>query len=397
MNTSSETTPTTTEQAALRTELLKITSAIEKDANGSFVPAQIVRRYHDELDRLDRQLTGSNLPLILNWREWQLEELPIPPMLIDGILHLGNKMVIGGGSKSFKTWALTDLAISIASGKPWWGFNTVKMPVLYVNFEIQPCFYHQRIRNILHSRSISISDDFLQVWNMRGYAGPSCKVIPQIIEEINRQGKQYGLVVLDPTYKLLGDGADENSAGDIGQMMNDFERVSVDTGAGIAFGAHFSKGNQAGKESIDRISGSGVFARDPDVILTMTRHESDDCFTVESTLRNCPPIEPFVIQWNHPFFERADKLNPDDLRQVPTGKKQAPSVSIDEFADWIPTKGDISSDALELRAQSDRLGKNKVLNYLNVLVERKLIFEIKTPRPGVRPRITYSKTEPVLI
>jgi len=39
--------------------------------------------------------------------------------------------------------------------------------------------------------------------------------------------------------------------------------------AASVFGAHFSKGNQAGKESIDRISGSGVFARDPDTILVI--------------------------------------------------------------------------------------------------------------------------------
>lgn len=38
-------------------------------------------------------------------------------------------------------------------------------------------------------------------------------------------------------------------------------RLTVETGAGVAFGSHFSKGNQIQKESIDRISGSGVFAR----------------------------------------------------------------------------------------------------------------------------------------
>jgi len=37
----------------------------------------------------------------------------------------------------------------------------------------------------------------------------------------------------------------------------------VKTGAAVGFGAHYSKGNQAGKEAIDRVSGSGVFARDP--------------------------------------------------------------------------------------------------------------------------------------
>jgi RecA-family ATPase len=78
--------------------------------------------------------------------------------------------------------------------------------------------------------------------------------------------------------------------------------VAVRTGAAIAFGAHYSKGNQARKESIDRVGGSGVFARDPDSLLNFTRHEERDCFTVEMTLRNHPPQKPFVVKWEYPCF-----------------------------------------------------------------------------------------------
>ena len=62
-------------------------------------------------------------------------------------------------------------------------------------------------------------------------------------------------------------------------------------GAAVAFGAHFAKGNAAGKEHLDRVSGSGVWARDPDAIITATRHEEDDAFAVEMTLRNFAPVE----------------------------------------------------------------------------------------------------------
>ena len=72
----------------------------------------------------------------------------------------------------------------------------------------------------------------------------------------------------------------------------------------MAFGAHFSKGNQAGKESIDRVSGSGVFGRDPDSILSLTPHEERDCFTLEATLRIFPPIDPVVLRWAFPLFDR---------------------------------------------------------------------------------------------
>ncbi len=40
-----------------------------------------------------------------------------PPQVIDGILHKGCKMILGGTSKSNKSWCLLDLAISVASGQ----------------------------------------------------------------------------------------------------------------------------------------------------------------------------------------------------------------------------------------------------------------------------------------
>jgi RecA-family ATPase len=43
--------------------------------------------------------------------------------------------------------------------------------------------------------------------------------------------------------------------------MNEMEEIAIKTGAAVVFAAHFSKGNQAAKSSIDRISGSGCFCK----------------------------------------------------------------------------------------------------------------------------------------
>ena len=126
---------------------------------------------------------------------------------------------------------------------------------------------------------------------------------------------RYVLIIIDPVYKLLG-ARDENKAGDIASLLNEIEMLAVKTGAAVAFGAHYSKGNQSQKESIDRIGGSGVFARDPDTILNFTRHEENDCFMVEMTLRNHPPIEPFVVRWEYPLFIVENALDPVRLKQA---------------------------------------------------------------------------------
>ena len=46
-------------------------------------------------------------------------------------------MILGAGSKSYKTFALLDLDLSIACGVPWLGMNTTQGKVLFVNFELK--------------------------------------------------------------------------------------------------------------------------------------------------------------------------------------------------------------------------------------------------------------------
>jgi len=266
---------------------------------------------------------ATTLPLVLpepiDATELLESDLPKPPEIVHGILHQGSKMVIGGGSKSFKTWSLLDLAISVAMGTKWWGFQTTQGRVAYLNFEIQDAFFKGRLNDVLFAKELQLAKGQLTYWGLRGKAADLETLKQQIIAKIKDRG--YSLIVFDPIYKALA-GRDENSAGDIASMLNEIEALAVETGAAVAFGHHFSKGNQSGKESIDRIGGSGVFARDPDTILTMTKHEQDDAFTVEAVLRNFSPVEPFVVRRVHPLMVRDDKLNPKDLKKANTPQEK---------------------------------------------------------------------------
>jgi len=248
------------------------------------------------------------LPGVKNAASALREAIQLPLQVIAGVLHEGCKLVLGGSSKSYKTWLLLDLGVCVSAGLPWLnGYTTRRGRVLFVNFELPEAFCFERIRRICDEYQIT-PPDTLDVWNVRGYSGQWRHLASQI-----PQG-DYRLVVLDPTYKLLL-GRDENKAGDIASLMDEFERVAVRTGSAIAFGAHYSKGNQSQKDAIDRIGGSGVFARDPDSILTFTRHREEDCFSVEMTLRNHAPQEPFVVRWEYPIFTVDATLEPGDLKQ----------------------------------------------------------------------------------
>lgn len=89
--------------------------------------------------------TTSDLPELIDAADFIAEPLDPPAELIEGILHKGSKLAFGGSSKSFKTWSLLDVAISVATGADWLGHTTAQGKVLFLNFEIQPHAWQRRI------------------------------------------------------------------------------------------------------------------------------------------------------------------------------------------------------------------------------------------------------------
>lgn len=265
------------------------------------------------LELINKNGGDDSLPELIDAAEFLSTQLDSPPELIAGILHVGSKLVLGGGSKSYKTWVLLDLAISVATGADWIGRMTAQGKVLFVNFEIQPHAWQQRIVAVAKAKGVQIESGEIRLWNLRGHAADFRQLIPRIIQRC--LAENFALIVLDPIYKLYGN-TDENSAGNVAELLNSLERLATETGAAIAFGAHFAKGNAAGKEAIDRISGSGVFARDPDSLLIFTKHEDDDAFVIEPILRSFAPVKPFAVRWEFPLMQRDDELDPARLKKV---------------------------------------------------------------------------------
>jgi len=269
------------------------------------------------------------------------------PVLIEGLLHRGTKMVLGGGSKSYKTWTLLNLAASVASGTDWFGHKVVNtgLDVIFLNFEVPHEFFLDRVRSVCKAMNIDPPRS-LKVWSLRGV----CNDLNLILETLQeRLSNGCALLCIDPIYKAIGD-RDENSAGDMGLLMNEIEAIVERTGAAVAFGAHYSKGNQAEKDPLDRISGSGVFARDPDTIMGLTAHEEKDCYTVHSALRNFAGKEPFVVEWDFPLFSLREDLDANKLKRagqkISTGEIlaeiTATGVDPKDFVPSMSAKHDIS-------------------------------------------------------
>lgn len=199
---------------------------------------------------------------------------PLSPPLIDGVLRQGHKLLLAGPSKAGKSFALIELCISIAEGKKWLGhFACAKGKVLYVNLELdRPSCLH-RFRDVYDSlgwppRNLMNID----IWNLRGRSVPMDKLAPKLIRRAAKKG--YLAVIIDPIYKVIT--GDENSADQMAAFCNQFDKVCTELGCAVIYCHHHSKGAQGGKRSMDRASGSGVFARDPDALLDLIELDVTD-------------------------------------------------------------------------------------------------------------------------
>jgi RecA-family ATPase len=233
-----------------------------------------------------------------------------PQELVAGLLHQGTKCVVASASKAGKTWLLLDLALSVATGTKFLHWPTIKGKVLFINFELQKAFIKERL-DILKSRRQIETTDNLVIWNLRGRTADFEALILNVIQEV--EGKGYTLIILDPIYKAMV-GKGENMGSSVGVLCNQLERLAERSGAAVLYSHHFPKGDAKKKAVIDRMAGSGVFARDADTIFVLTEHETDNCYTVEMVLRNFPDQPPFVVQFDYPVMVEREDLDPEDLK-----------------------------------------------------------------------------------
>ena len=278
-------------------------------------------------------------PDIMPLSEALIDPPPLADVLIEGILRKGHKMLISGPSKAGKSFFLMELAVALANGEKWIGFQCQKSRVLYINFEIDSasCIHRfMEIRAALKERcklDCSCNDD-LMIWNLRGHAMPLNEMVPKITAKC----KDFNLdvILVDPIYKVLM--GDENNASDMGAFCNEFDKIANLLHCSVIYCHHHSKGAQGFKKAMDRASGSGVFARDPDAQLDMLEIEAPDdymdkttdtAWQIESSLREFPNIIPKRIWFRYPLHEEE---NNGELKNQPIaeGGKSGRPKKIDD-------------------------------------------------------------------
>lgn len=262
-----------------------------------------------------------------SWNEWYEwiesvnDDLPEPegladvwdhmpelsPCLIDGVLRQGHKMLLSGPSKAGKSYLQIELCIAIAEGKQWLAWQCAQGRVMYVNLELDPASCLHRFRDVYEALGWQPANlQNIDIWNLRGRSIPMDKLAPKLIRRAAK--KEYIAVVIDPIYKVIT--GDENSADQMANFCNQFDKVCTELGCAVIYCHHHSKGSQGAKKSMDRASGSGVFARDPDALLDLIELETTDALMKqEENKAVCEACRMYLDA----HFKWQEELSQDDL------------------------------------------------------------------------------------
>lgn len=289
-------------------------------------PSRLSRMPGVERDGKKQFLVDTNIGKE-SWKEWQewidsvTDDLPDPeslqevwehlpdlsPCLIDGVLRKGHKMLIAGPSKAGKSFLQIELCIAIAEGKNWCGWNCSQGRVLYVNLELDRASCLHRFRGVYEAIGWKPEHlDRIDIWNLRGKSVPMDKLAPKLIRRAAK--KDYVAIIIDPIYKVIT--GDENSADQMANFCNQFDKVCTELGCAVIYCHHHSKGSQGSKKSMDRASGSGVFARDPDALLDLIELEATEALMKQEENK---AICHTCRQYLDAHFQWQDDLSQDDL------------------------------------------------------------------------------------
>lgn len=341
-------------QAATRHRKVKtaITVAQEEQGSGAKPLSDIVRTLRDKLDSIEAE--EVNKPQIISAAIFAAVNRTEPIQIVHGVLRAGQVGILSASSKAGKTWALLGAGFAVATSGRWLGWNTAQGRVLYINAELPDYDLESRLNKLADALGLGGIPDGLDVWHLRGQT----MTIPQLLPAIMRRQRNHGpyaLIMPDPLYRF-GQGRDENDNAVQALTMGELGELAEKTAAAVLAAHHFSKGNQSGREHIDRGSGAGMFARAPDLIATLTAHKEPDCYTLESTCRSFAKPDPVVVRWNYPSWTVAEELDPEELKQ-PTGRPAR--YSTDELLDLLPADGLTHGDWKDKAKQETGIGATR--------------------------------------
>jgi len=210
------------------------------------------------------------------------QPLPPPSWIVKDFIALKMKGDLCGSSKTQKTYLAQQLGESIAAGRNFLGAYHVAEPhaVAYVNLELFDWNFQERLRAQMSACTdeagggLGIAAEELRgrffVCNMRGCDASALREnVGAIIAYLKAKAVEF--VIIDPRYKLLKPGEDENTGEGLRSVLDMRDQLAEHFAVMLV--THDPKGDTSQKKTTDRGAGSYTAGADFDFRLTIDRAE----------------------------------------------------------------------------------------------------------------------------
>lgn len=223
------------------------------------------------------------------------------PVVIDGLLRIGETANLIAASKVGKSFLAVGLAWSIATGRPWLGHEVEQGRVLILDNELHPETLASRLDAVARAMQIDFQEhaDDVEVLSLRSMGIDLLSLQHKLAIEPGR----YRLIVVDALYRFIPQGTSENDNAQVMRLYNKLDELAAAWQTAIVVVHHSSKGDQAGKAVTDVGSGAGAISRAADTHLTIRPHNQDGLAVLESVCRSFKSPEPVSIRYEYPCWE----------------------------------------------------------------------------------------------
>ena len=272
--------------------------------------------------------------------EQLMAEFPkMKPILIHGLLRIGETMNVIAPPKTGKSWLVTDLAAAVATGSPWFGFPCEQGKVLIIDNELHPETSASRIPKVIDARGypMNIVKRNLFVENQRGLL-KNIFDMKSRIEAIKEHG--FKLIIIDAFYRAMPPGMEENDNAKMAAIYNCLDCYAAELDCAFVLIHHTSKGNQANKSVTDVGAGAGSQSRAADAHIVLRRHAEADAVVMEAAVRSFPPVMPIGLRWSFPLWNYDPSLDAENLEgkinePIPKAEKRDITDEVEEAVELL--------------------------------------------------------------
>lgn len=200
--------------------------------------AEIGLRATDQLERLRSTLPAGRYQLLT---DDDLEALPPPVWLIDGIMPAGGLIVPYGAPGSWKTFGAIDWGLCVSTGFRWMGREVRRGPVIYIAAEgasglgarVRAWKDHRRFIGRTDLHVIAEPVNLLEAGD-----------VANLLQAIQRDLTEPPALVIFDTLARCMIGGDENNTADMGVAVENAGRIQRTTGAAVMLVHHTRKGEE---------------------------------------------------------------------------------------------------------------------------------------------------------